>query len=823
MDTALSPPVGQLLGGRYHVGSRIARGGMATVYLGTDTRLDRVVALKIAHLELSDDAEFVRRFIGEARSVARLSSPNVVGVYDQGTDGPLHYIAMEYVAGRTLRQLLIERGRLNAREALDIMTGVLSGLAAAHQAGIAHRDVKPENVLLTPAGEVKVADFGLARSVAGAVQTRGGMIIGTAGYLAPEQVSGGGSDARTDVYAAGIMLFELLTGKQPHTGDSPLAVAYKHVNEVVPAPSAVLPGVSPALDALVAMATSRDPNLRPANAGQFLRAIDEVRNGQHVAGSAPYRARPHAAPADADRLGRAPYGQDSHDQDASQNPYGQNPYGQNPYGQDSYSENPGSQSGYAAGPYSPHPYQPEPASADSRAPGIYGPDPHSAGSHSAGSHSADPYSSGSYGSGTYDSGAYRSDLYGSGPHSMGHQHQGPHVTSQYNSSQHNSGQNDGGRYPDRGAIGASALPSLSPQSAAMVPAPTPDLSEAVNHTLVVPTGAGFDDYRGYSGRRYDDSDYDSLYRGGYRGHRAVGHQPEPLLQRLLFGKRLWFVLGGVVVVVAIGLTTWWLSAGQYTKVPALRGMTRAAASAKLDALGLTMRVGQSRHSDLPKGEVLAMSPAPGSSVGNGSQITLTLSLGPAMVQVPDVTGQPLSQAEDALRQAHLKPGTVRKATSGTVPVGDVITTNPVAYSTWPQTKPVGLTISAGPGLGNFIGQPLQTAQAAAQSGGFTINAVPDIKSSQPAGTITGQSPPPNTPIKPGEVVTVRVSQGPPTVDVPNVVGMPVREAIKVMEQAGFQVTVNAEGPGDRVGSYSPTTPQPKGSTITLNIGLLSGL
>src|SRR6266487_2216445 len=249
MDTALSTPVGQLLGGRYHVDSRIARGGMATVYLGTDTRLDRVVALKIAHPELSDDAEFVRRFIGEARSAARLSSPNVVAIFDQGSDKRLHYIAMEYVAGRTLRQLLNERGRLGVRDALDLMSGVLAGLAAAHEAGIAHRDVKPENVLLTTSGVVKVADFGLARSVAGAVQTKGGMIIGTAAYLAPEQVSGGTSDARTDVYAAGVMLFELLTGTQPHTGETPLAVAHKHVNEVVPAPSSIAPGLPPSLSA----------------------------------------------------------------------------------------------------------------------------------------------------------------------------------------------------------------------------------------------------------------------------------------------------------------------------------------------------------------------------------------------------------------------------------------------------------------------------------------------------------------------------------------------------------------------------------------------
>ncbi len=250
---------------------------MATVYLGTDTRLDRTVALKVMHAELANDEDFVRRFVGEARSVARLSHPNVVGVYDQGADGRTLYLAMEYVPGRTLRDLMNERGRLSPRDALDIMDGILAGLGAAHAAGIAHRDVKPENVLLTSGHSVKVADFGLARTMAGTSHTRAGMLIGTAAYLAPEQVSRGTADARTDVYAAGIMLFEMLTGAQPHTADTPLAVAYKHVNEVVPAPSRFAPGITPSLDALVTRATSRDPDLRPVDAGQFLRAASEVR------------------------------------------------------------------------------------------------------------------------------------------------------------------------------------------------------------------------------------------------------------------------------------------------------------------------------------------------------------------------------------------------------------------------------------------------------------------------------------------------------------------------------------------------------------------
>jgi serine/threonine-protein kinase len=301
MDTTLARvPIGQLLDGRYRVESHLAHGGMATVYLGTDTRLDRTVALKIMHAELASDEDFVRRFVSEARSVARLSHPNVVTVYDQGADGRTLYLAMEYVPGRTLRDLLHERTRLRPREALDIIEGVLSGLAAAHAAGIAHRDVKPENVLLVDAHSVKVADFGLARLLTDVSHTKSGLLIGTAAYLAPEQVAGGRSDFRTDVYATGIMLFELLTGRQPFTGDTPLAVAYRHVNEVVPAPSSLVPGLPPALDSLVALATSRDPDLRPADAGQFLRAVTGARHGlpPDVPAPAPYGqvAPPGAAP-----------------------------------------------------------------------------------------------------------------------------------------------------------------------------------------------------------------------------------------------------------------------------------------------------------------------------------------------------------------------------------------------------------------------------------------------------------------------------------------------------------------------------------------------
>jgi serine/threonine-protein kinase len=709
MDTALSPPVGQLLGGRYHIGSRIARGGMATVYVGTDTRLDRVVAVKIAHPELSDDVEFVRRFIGEARSAARLSSPNVVAVYDQGSDGRLHYIAMEYVPGRTLRELLSERGRLGARESLDIMTGVLAGLAAAHEAGFAHRDVKPENVLLTANGGVKVADFGLARSVAGAVQTKGGMIIGTAAYLAPEQVAGGVSDARTDVYAAGVMLFELLTGTQPHTGESPLAVAYKHVNNFVPAPSSVLPGLSPALDALVAMATSRDPELRPANAGQFLRAIEEIREGRTAPGISPYSAPAGTGP---HRLPGQPGGDRNGGLISPQHAWGDE---QNPADQ-----------------YPPPPWE--------SASGVV-------------------------------------------------------------------------------VAGASALPSLGPQSTAagpMLPVPGADVYPSVNHTLIVAADGLPADYPGTSGRRLGAGYAD--HGGRYAGRRGAPRRSEPWLQQLLFSRRFIYLSGGLALVLVAALLGWWLTSGQYTTIPPLRGIALPTAKTELRNLGLHAELGTPVHNPLAKGDVIATKPAIGAKVTSGSTVTLIVSLGPVLIQVPNVSGQPLSQAEAALRAAHLTPGQVSKQVSSTVPVGDVISTTPHAYATWPQAKPVGLTVSEGPGLPNFVGMSVSDAQAAAQAGGYTINPVADTKSDQPADTITSQSPPANTPITSGEVVTVRYSPGPPVTPVPNVQGMSVHDAIRALRDAGFQWTVNKTGPGNQVCSYSPNTPQPKGTVISLNVG-----
>jgi serine/threonine-protein kinase len=276
VDTTVRDPLeGRLLDGRYSIQSRVARGGMATVYLAVDRRLGREVALKVMHHHLADDESFTTRFIREARSAARLSHPNVVQVYDQGSDGDLLYLAMEFLPGRTLREVLVERGVLTAREALTVFEPILDALSAAHRAGIVHRDVKPENVILTDDGRVKVADFGLARGNTPSAATTG-QLMGTVAYLSPELVTRGVADARSDVYAAGIMLFEMLTGCQPFTGDVPIQVAYRHVHEQVPAPSRLVPSLPVQLDDLVLAAAANDPDRRPGSAGELLQLVRQV-------------------------------------------------------------------------------------------------------------------------------------------------------------------------------------------------------------------------------------------------------------------------------------------------------------------------------------------------------------------------------------------------------------------------------------------------------------------------------------------------------------------------------------------------------------------
>jgi eukaryotic-like serine/threonine-protein kinase len=653
-DTLADPLTGRLLDRRYAVTARIAHGGMATVYLAMDTRLDREVALKVMHAELARDDDFVRRFIGEAKSVARLSHQNVVAVFDQGADGPLLYLAMEYVPGRTLKEMLHDNGRLPPAVALEIMTGVLGGLAAAHASGIVHRDVKPENVLLTADGRIKVADFGLARALTAAGHTRTGLLIGTVAYVPPEQVTGDSTGPRGDVYSAGVMLFQMLTGRVPFTGDTPLSVAYQHVNTDVPAPSTLTPGLPPAVDQLVLAATSRDPARRPADAGEFLRAVRRVCDGLRESSGL------------TGMLGVGVQGLD------------------------------------------------EAPWLDLNTP-------------------AATNGTGSFGTGSFGTGSFGTGSFGTGSFGGGH-------------------------------------------------------DDVSSHTLVV--------HREDGGRHLS--------------------RREPLLQRWLFSPRLLVIVLVVALGAALGLGSWWLTSGRYAQVPVVTGDSVTIATAALTADGFTVKKSTQEPSNtIAPGKVLGTSPA--GRVSKGAAIALVVSSGPFTSVIPNVQHDQLAQAQAALQRLHLITATPQKVAS-TFPTGSVVGTNPAAGTTWPQTKPVTILVSAGLPLPNFSGENIQTAQQWASQHGVTLTPQADNNSQQPNGTITGQQPAAGSTFQPGQTITVKVSSGPQIVNVPDPDGMSVAQATQLLQLAGFQVQVNKYGPFDKVFDYSPVLQAPRGSTITLDVG-----
>ena len=278
----------RLLGGRYELGEPLGYGGMAEVHRGRDVRLGRDVAVKILRADLARDPAFQARFRREAQSAAALNHPAIVSVYDTGDDstgeGTVPYIVMEYVEGRTLRDVLRNEGRLLPERALEVTADVLGALDYSHRAGIVHRDIKPANVMLTRSGDVKVMDFGIARALAtsAATMTQTAEIIGTAHYLSPEQARGEHVDARSDIYSTGCLLFELITGRPPFTGDSPVAVAYQHVREDPTPPSHLVEDVSPAIDAIVLKALAKNPANRYQSAAEMRADIERALAGRPV-------------------------------------------------------------------------------------------------------------------------------------------------------------------------------------------------------------------------------------------------------------------------------------------------------------------------------------------------------------------------------------------------------------------------------------------------------------------------------------------------------------------------------------------------------------
>ncbi|WP_260638365.1 Stk1 family PASTA domain-containing Ser/Thr kinase [Streptomyces angustmyceticus] len=647
MDTTLQDPlVGQLLDGRYRVQARIAAGGMATVYQAMDTRLDRVLALKVMHPGLATDEAFVERFIREAKSVARLSHPNVVGVFDQGTDGTYVYLAMEYVAGCTLRDVLRERGALQPRAALDVLEPILAALGAAHRAGLVHRDMKPENVLIGDDGRVKVADFGLVRAVDTNTTASTGSVLGTVSYLAPEQLEHGTADARVDVYACGVVLYEMLTGGKPHTGGTVAQILYQHLHEDVLPPSGLVPALAPQLDELVALACARDPQLRPQDAVALLFRAQE--------------ARAQLSDAQLDIV-------------------------------------PPEARTVAAGDGS------EPTDVIPRT--------------------------------------------------------------------------GGGQLP--GDTGA----ELNRTSRLEVP------QESERTTRLRPVPAE-----------------EAPPRGG------------------LLRRRLVMVVAAVLLVLGAGTGVWYVTSGQFTTVPAVLDMPQAKAEKTLRDEGLGVKVVRGFSSNVERGHIMKTDPANGKRIRGTGTVTLTVSRGPDIVSVPDLSGTPFADAKRKLRDRGLIPGTVNREFNDEVAKGSVIRTDPAAGTKRRPDTAVGLTVSRGsavkvPGV---LGSDRADAANTLREAGFQVRFADEpVYSTQDKGTVARQDPAEGRTGGKGDTITLTLSKGPEMIVVPNVTGKNVDDAKKQLTDLGFQVEVKKPFffPKDTVDTQSvdPGKKAPKGGTITIEL------
>ena len=606
------------LDGRYHITERIAAGGMGEVYRAQDAVLAREVAIKVLHRSLAGDQGFVDRFRREARAAATLNHPNIVTVFDWGAVDGVYYMVMEYVHGRSVREILNARGALAPAQAAAVLDQTLAALDHAHAKGIVHRDLKPENILITTEGVVKLTDLGLARAFADAKNTRAGAVTGTVQYLAPEQIRGEPADPRSDLYSLGIVGFELLTDTLPFTGETPMAIAYKHLSDRVPAPSTVDEAVPNAFDGFIVSATDPDREMRPESAAAMRRDL---------ATFAPTleRARTLASLVnDVPRVVRNP-----------------------------------------------------------------------------------------------------------------------------------------------GAVGdtTAALPAAS-----------------VTQTI-----------------------------------------PQVGRHRRRRGRGFLVVLLALVTLAVAGWGAWTYVIPHSHSIPSVLGLTTDEASQQLHDLGFTVQIGDGRFDAQPKGTVIGVDPAEGTSLREGEAVTLIPSLGPPPVAVPDVTNDTLEAATSALRVERFTVGSVKQIYSDTVPEGHVVRQDP-ADGKAPQGSAVDLWISKGRApvaIPAVVGKTQQAAERALRAAGFIPVVTLAYSNDIDRGDVISVDPPEAEMTPYGGPVTIVVSQGPETFPVPTLTGLSPAAAEAKANEYGLKVSF-FEVPGTShtiVIGQSPTigTTVHAGDTITLYV------
>ena len=797
------PLVGRILDGRYRIGTRIARGGMASVYQASDLRLDRTVAVKIMHAGLGDDHEFAARFVREAKAAARISHPNVVAVYDQGDDNGVVFLAMELINGHTLRDVIRNDAPLSPARSMAFFEPVVAALAAAHRAGLIHRDIKPENVLIADDGRIKVADFGLAKAVSADTQhtATGGVLIGTVSYLAPELVVDGRADARADVYAAGVMLYEMLTGKKPHDGESPIQVAYKHVHADVPAPSALIPRIPAYVDALVARATSRDRSMRPADATVLLHQVRRV--GQALAegvvddpelvadlmpATIPEPAelgaaedvedtvaepmRP-AAVAAASAVGfgmvtGGPVVDDVGDTQPRQAPVGDEQSGQPVADQDWYD---------VEAPTHGVPAQDHPFDQDQ------------------------PYDQENDRVFDIDDIADE-DLAAAFA-------------------------------PGAAAVAGAVDVAATAHAGAVTAEPVVGPAAGVGPGMFAHPGAQ-DGPSGWSGSPYAEA---TAAIPGLRGPDEPGSQvggsgrpPKPAKpprqRRSMRGPLL--VLLSVLLIAGAATGAWWYGIGRYTTTPGVLGLTQDQAETKLADAGLDVEVADPQYSeDVAKGQVIETDPPPGTKILRSGTVTITVSLGKERYKVPDVVGLTEDKAQDRIAARNLAFGESKRVYSETVEKGRVISSDPKAGVKLKRDSVVNLVVSKGRQpirFTDWTGKSVAAATKALEAKGLVVDASnEEYSDTVPAGYIITQDPT-SGPLYKGDKVTLIVSKGPEMVQIPRdgVIAAGVDAAKATLEGLGFVVKVEQAPDYLGLGFVKNTDPPagssvPKGSTITLFI------
>lgn len=787
----MEPQPGSYLDDRYHLGAKIAKGGMSTVYHAVDTRLDREVAVKIMNPELATDPTFRTRFEREARAVAKLTHPDLVNVFDQGEDGPFVFLVMELVDGGSLRELLRERGPMPPHAALSVMEPVLTALSVAHTTGMIHRDIKPDNVLISANHQVKLADFGLVRAVStgsgeAARTSATGQVIGTVAYLSPEQVQGHSLGAASDVYSAGVLLYELLTGETPFNGGSPVETALSRLTQDVPAPSEIIDGVPPEIDDLVLRACQREPEDRFADGSEFLAAVRQTAAElqlpafrvpvpadsavQHALAGSSFTDRlawddeamstravtldpaagTHEDGDTAETRYTAPGQTHETSETALVDPYGGYSPAENDQGYNQWAE-PGHQWAEPADQWA-EPAQPQ--------------------------------------------------EYGAAPG--------------YAESQH---------YP--AAPTGYPAPEHRPTPP---PAPTKKLSNrstvkgllwtVIITALVIaialggwwltsgrygqiPSVVGLD--RETAVVKVEDAGFvsqvDEQFSDDHPAKEVMGTDP-PFGERAPKGSQ-------VSVLVSLGAPT----------VP-IPGETDTAEtySAKLTSRTLVAEIGEEVYSDdAEKGTVAEVSPSPGSEVRTGSTVTIHVSRGPKPVRVPGVEGQKLDRAKKTLESAGLKVGKTIKAFDADAAPDTVLRTTPAKGTEVPSKSEVTIVVNNATEVPDITG--LSKSEAIAELRDAGLDPVDDgevYDEDVSGGDVASQSPKAGTVVDPSRDTQVKFKVS-NAESVPFVLGMRAEKAQEKLADAGFEVEISGPESG-LVWSQSPNTGRKaqRGETVRIS-------